>query len=40
MMAERGFAAPALLRQIERVKREHVSSEDIAAALALVVIGH
>jgi signal recognition particle receptor subunit beta len=39
-MAERGFTAPALLRQIERVKRNHASAEDVAAALSLVVIGH
>lgn len=39
-MAQRGFAAPALLRQIERLKREHQDCEDIATALTLLVIGH
>jgi hypothetical protein len=39
-MAQRGFAAPPLLRQIERLKREHAGSDKIAEAVALVLIGH
>jgi hypothetical protein len=39
-MAERNFGAPALLRQIERLKRGRDSSEDVAAALAVLIIGH
>lgn len=39
-MTARGFAAPPMLRQIERLRREHRESEKVAEALALVLIGH
>jgi hypothetical protein len=38
-MNARAFAAPAVLRQIERLKRDR-DAEDLAAALSVLVIGH
>jgi signal recognition particle receptor subunit beta len=39
-IGERAFAAPALLRQLERLKRDHPGCEDVAAALSVIAIGH